>query len=370
MKLNILQENLNKGISLASRFTSTRSQLPILGNILLRTDKARLNIMSTNLEVSVSIRVGAKIDEEGEISIPSKVILDLVSNLPKESIELESSGEQLKISTGTFSSKILGMNTSDFPKIPSSVNKDKSILLSKKEIIEALPQLAFATSTDETRPILTGIVFIVDEDSLTLAATDGFRLSKKVIPFKSDSKRKVVVPKSVLNELTRLIEGDDTFYLELVEGEKQIVFGVDDVVLTSRILEGEYPDFEKIIPKESVVKVFVDKEEFVRAVKLSSVFARDSANIVKLEILKDSVKFSAESSASGSQDTKIDSKTEGALPSDFKISFNFRFLEEFAHSVKGEEICMSFTTTVAAGVFTDTSDKNYLHLIMPVKVQS
>jgi DNA polymerase-3 subunit beta len=150
--------------------------------------------------------------------------------------------------------------------------------------------------------------------------------------------------------------------------EKQVIFGIGDTVLTSRLLEGEYPDFAKIIPKSSSIKVLLDKEEFVRAVKLASIFARESANIVKIKVLKDSVNVSAESSAAGSQETKVDAKVESG-EKDFEISFNYRFVEEFLHSVGGEEVKMEFSSVSAPGVFTDTSDSSYLHLIMPVKVQ-
>ena len=155
MKLSVLQESLRKAVTQASRFVSTRSALPILGNILLTSTKTKLKISSTNLEISVSTSVGAKIEEEGELSIPSKVLSDIVNNLPKGTISLESDKEQLKMTSVGFSSKVLGMNSADFPKISNSVDKDKSLVLSSKELLKTLPQVVFATSTDETRPILT-----------------------------------------------------------------------------------------------------------------------------------------------------------------------------------------------------------------------
>lgn len=367
MKLTILQEDLAKAITQASRFVSTRSQLPILGNILLRATKTKLNISSTNLETSILIKTGAKIEEEGEISIPSKVITEIVNNLPKDQIILESEKEQLKIKSPNFNSSVLGINASDFPKIPASVSD--SILLPKKEILESLSQITFATSVDETRPILTGVLFVFDKKELTLVSTDGFRLSKKKINLeKSVTKQlKTIVPKSVLLELGRLSEDIETIEMEIQEKEKQIIFGLGDIVLSSRLLEGDYPDFERIIPKESLISVRLDKEEFLRAVKLASVFARDSANIVKIKLLKDLVKISAESNSSGNQENQIEAKIEGKTDN-FEIAFNFRFLEEFIHSVIGEEIEIKFITSDKAGVFTDSTKKECLHLIMPVRV--
>lgn len=369
MKLTVLQENLAKAVNQASRFASQRSQLPILGNILLKATKTKLTISSTNLEISILTQIGAKIEEEGEISIPSKVISELVSNLPKEQVTLESEKEQLKITTSGFNSKVLGMNASDFPKIPN--NLTKPLILPTKEILESLSQVIFATSTDETRPILTGVLVILDVNNLVLVATDGFRLSQKKIKFsaqkESFGKQKIVIPKGVLTELGRSLDEVSEVQLEIQEKDKQVIFGLGDVVLSSRLLEGEYPDFEKIIPKSSSISVRLDKEDFLRAVKLASIFARDAANIVKIKLLKDSVKVLAESSTSGSQETQVEAKVEGEVK-DFEIAFNFRFLEEFLHSIKGEEVKMEFTTTDKAGVFIDSSDPEYLHLIMPVRV--
>jgi DNA polymerase III subunit beta len=371
MKLTVLQENLAKAVTQASRFASTRSQLPILGNILFKTTKTKLAVSSTNLEISVVSQIGAKIESEGEISIPSKVISELVSNLPKENIVLESDKEQLKITTSGFASKLLGMNASDFPKIPDSLNKPFD--LPKKELIEALSQVIFATSVDETRPILTGVLFILNKGSITLVATDGFRLSQKKIVLNTKKNepdnQKIVIPKGVLGEIGRSIEEVTEIKLEIQEKEKQAIFGLEDVILSSRLLEGDYPDFEKIIPKTSFITVRTDKEEMLRAVKLAAIFAREAANIVKFKFFKDSVKVLAESGSSGSQETDIEAKIEGDIK-DFEIAFNFRFLEEFLHSVIGDEVKMEFTTPDKAGVFTDSSDPNYLHLIMPVKVQS
>jgi DNA polymerase-3 subunit beta len=371
MKLQILQENLEKAVSLTSRFASSRAQLPILGNILFSTKKSKIYISSTNLEISASVQVGAKIEEEGEISIPAKVISELVANLPKETVILSAEKEQLKVSVSGFASTVLGMNSTDFPKIPNTVDKDRSIAFSQAEIIKALGQVLFAASTDETRPILTGVLFLFGKNSLSLVATDGFRLSRKTLSLKVGKivTDNVVIPKGVLSELSRTTSEDEEILFGVQEKEKQVIFGMGNTVLTSRLLEGEYPDFDKIIPKSSSIKILLDKEEFMRAVKLASIFARESANIVKIKVFKDSINVSAESGTAGSQETKVDAKIDSA-EKDFEIAFNCRFIEDFLHSVVGEEVKMEFSSISAPGVFTDTSDSSYLHLIMPVKVQS
>ncbi|MCX6706057.1 MAG: DNA polymerase III subunit beta [Candidatus Woesebacteria bacterium] len=373
MDLEVLQENLSKALSITSRFVSSRAQLPVLANILLRGDKTKLILSATNLETSASISLGAKIKEDGELTIPAKNFFEIVSNLNSGTIHLISEKESLRITGSGFTGRISGMNASDFPKVPQIIKKDESIDLSKTKFLNALPQVSFAASSDEGRPILTGILFILSKKNLSLVATDGFRLSKKTINLeKAGREIKIVIPKNILLEVSRVGEENENILLGVKEKEKQIVFGLDNLILSSRVLEGEFPDFEKIIPKNSSVKVRVDKEEFLRAVKLSSVFARDSANIVKIKIMKDSIKLSAESSQVGNQETVIDAKinTEGPELVEGEISFNYKFLEDFLRAVTGEEVVMEFNNASSPGVFTDPKDPNFLHLIMPVKVQT
>lgn len=367
MDLEVLQENLNKALSITSRFVSSRAQLPVLANAFLKADKTKLIVSATNLETSASISLGAKIKEGGELTIPAKSVFETVSNLTPGTIHLTSEKESLKIAGSGFIGRISGMNASDFPDVPQTIKKDESINLSKTEFLEALPQVSFAVSLDEGRPILTGILFILSPKSLSLVATDGFRLSRKIISLEGIKKEmKTVIPKNILLEVSREGEEKENILLDVKGKEKQVIFGLDNLTLSSRVLEGEFPDFEKIIPKNSSVKVRVDKEELLRAVKLSSVFARDSANIVKIKMMKDSIKLSAESSQVGNQETTLDAKVEGEL---IDISFNYKFLEDFLRAVTGEEVVMEFNNASSPGVFTDPKDPNFLHLIMPVKVQ-
>jgi DNA polymerase-3 subunit beta len=369
MKTQVLQENLSKALSVASRFTNTKAQLPVLGNILLSSQKTKLLVSSTNLEISVSIYVGAQSKEEGEITIPAKTITEIISNLPIGTINIESEKEQVKISSQSFSSLVSGMNAADFPPIPQKTDTKKGIILNKEKFTEALSQVLFAVSIDETRPILTGVLFILKKDELVLVATDGFRLSQKKISTKGGAPLKVILPRAALGELVHISEEEEILF-SFKEKDKQALFVFSNTLLSSRVLEGEFPDFEKIIPKTSTLDIFIDKQEFERGVKLASVFARDSANIIKLSIKKEEVEISAESSQSGSQKSQIDAKIEGKIPSDgFTIAFNYRFLEEFTHSIKGEEIKIQLSTPDAPGIFTDPKDPEFLHLIMPVRIQ-
>lgn len=374
MKLKILQENLNEAFHITSRFTSSHVQLPVLANVLLSARNNKLLVSATNLEMSVSITLGAQVEGEGEITVPSRIITDLVSNLPLGTISLESEKEQLIISGEEFKSNISGMNSSDYPSLPKEIGKT-SLNLENKALIEGLSQVLFAVSTDETRPFLTGILFVFKGKEALIVATDGFRLSRKKITLDSNIKEeKIIIPKGILGELSRLLKSENVKF-EYRKDDKQVVFAVDKMILASRVIEGEFPDFERIIPKTSNIKVFVDKEELLRAVKLASVFAREAANVVKIIIRKDAIELAAESQLSGSGENKVDAKVEfleGDYDDDKKLSiaFNYRFLEDFVNSVTGEEVQIGLNDPNSPGVFTDPKDSNYLHLIMPVRIQS
>lgn len=374
MKIVVLQENFKKAVALSSHFVSQKAQLPILGNILLKTEKSKLILSSTNLETSVSTSIGAKVEKEGEITINGKTLNDVVTNLSSGNIEIEVEKEQVKLVSGSFKSKILGSNSSDFPKIPTSLDK-KTFILNKSEFIDSLSKVLFSVSPDETRPILTGVLFVSDDSTLYLVATDGFRLSEVKIKNKTKLPDfKIIIPKAVLNELSRTTEDGD---IEICfdKENNQIVFGIGDTVFSSRLIEGEFPDYGKIIPNTSICTVNIDKNELEKAIKLASVFARDSGNIIKLIIMptlrdkKEELIIKAESANSGNQETSLEIRSEDPINSEINIMFNYRFIEEFLKVVEDDEIQMQVSDNNKASKFLDLKHPNFLHIIMPIKTQ-
>ena len=304
MKLHVLQENLEKYLNFANKFTSNKAQLPVLANIKLSAKNGKLSISSTNLEISYNTLIGAKVKKEGEITVPANVICDIVSNLNSGPIELSSEKENLNIKSSDFSSLVSGMNSSDFPKIPEKLLKD-NISLSKKDFVDSLMKVLYSVSTDETRPVLTGVLFIFDKDSLIMVATDGFRLSRKRIKVaKILDIQKMIIPKSVLFEMTRLVFDEEDVKLSFSKDDNQVIFAMGSMILSSRVIEGNFPDFEKVIPKEHGLEVTLDKEELSQAIKLASVFARDSANMIKFKVKKNILTVSSESQYSGKQEKK------------------------------------------------------------------
>jgi DNA polymerase-3 subunit beta len=372
MKIQVLQENLSEAVNLATRFTSSRAQLPVLANIMLSTKKNKLLLSATNLELSINISLGAKVENEGKLTVPARILSEIVSNLSTGPINLESQKEQLKIETGNFQSTVSGMNASDFPAIPEKL-KGLSVKAEKDGFIDSLSQVLFAVSSDETRPTLTGVLFLVEKNKdITLVSTDGFRLSKKILKEKSTKVSfKVILPKTALNEIVKVAD-EGSLSFSYSKEDNQVIFDLSESIISSRIIEGSFPDFEKIIPKSRTIKVDLAKDDFIQAVKLASVFARDSANVVKLSIKTRGVTLKAESQYSGSQETSVEAKVEGDLgeKKNFEIAFNYRFLEEFSHIVKSDSLVMEFTDPNSPGVFLDPEDNDFLHLIMPVKLQS
>lgn len=367
MKLNLIHSDLNIQIQKAAGFVSKTSQLPILENIVLETENNRLNIKATNLEISFFSSVGAKVTQSGKIAVPAKEFTEILKNISNENVELEVESESLKISTDSNKIELSGMNTSDFPEISQSISK-KAIKLPAQQLKQVLSEVLFSVSRDETRPILTGVLFVFDAQSqkLTLVSSDGFRLSKKELGVEGHFENaQVVVPRNVLTELVRSVEDEEVFF-EYSLSDNEVRFGFGNSVLGSRLIEGQFPDFNKIIPKTSSVTASFEKEEFRRLIKMASVFAKDAANIVHIKIDQDTVKVTAESARAGSQEGSLPAKVEG---DPLTIAFNWRFLDEYLGIVQGEEVKLNLGSTTSPGVFKDPKNPNLLHLIMPVRLQ-
>ncbi|MEK7169018.1 MAG: DNA polymerase III subunit beta [Patescibacteria group bacterium] len=370
MKLTVLQEKLKNAVSLTSHFISVKAQLPILSNILLKTDKSRLILQATNLETSISTSIGAKIETEGEITVNGKVLNELVSNLQSGQVELEAVKEQLKITSNNFKSNILGSNTSDFPIVPNTLSKD-SFTLKTSEFTNSLAKILFAVSSDETRPILTGVLFVFLKGRLSLVSTDGFRLTEIQLKTKIDiPDLKIIVPKTILNEISKLTNNEDT-EVSFDKQNNQIIFKIEDTVLSSRIIEGEFPDYQKIIPTSSIATINVDKNELEKAIKLASVFARDSGKIIKLRINSEELIINAESSASGNQETSLGIRREElGDEKEIDIMFNYSFIEDILKVVTDDEVKIIIAPDNKACKFLDSKSSNLLHIIMPIKIQN
>lgn len=366
MKFTILQENFKSAVNLASHFITNKVQLPILGNIYIKADKTNINLQATNLENSISINLAAKVEKEGEITVNGKTLNDIISNLGSGNLEIEVDKEQILISKDKFKSKILGVNSSDFPKT-TTLSTKQTFSIDLEEFNKSLSKTLFSVSNDETRPILTGVLLLNSKDGCFLVSTDGFRLTEVNLILKEELPYfKIVIPRSILNELSKTNEkGQLNVFID--KENNQILFNLENITFSSRLIEGEFPDYKKIIPTTSIGEVIVDKEELEKAIKLASVFAREGGNIVKLKIEENQLIVVAESSTSGNQETQIEVKIKDFEKKDFEIMFNFRFIEEAVKVIESGEVQIQFSENNKATKFLDTKNKKFLHIIMPIK---
>jgi DNA polymerase III subunit beta len=373
MKVSLLQENLNTALGHVSRFVSSKTQLPILNNILLSTDNGRLRLSATNLELGINYWIGAKIDQEGSITVPAKEITEFVSYLPTGKIDLDlNQNNLLSLVSSKAESSFTTTLPADYPTIPG-INPDTSFELDLAIFSQAISQIAYSAAIDDTRPVLTSILCQFTVESLKLVATDGFRLSLKEIKLVNPIKFKkgidnltFLIPAKSLIEVTRLAKNTKTIRIGLTSDEHQVVFVLDDLEIVSRLIEGDYPDYKRIIPDSYITKISLDREELLQAIKIASVFARESANVVRFSIKSSNIEITANAPQIGQNKASVEAKIEG---DPLEIAFNFKFVSDFLSSSKGSEIIIELNESLSPGFFHDQTEPSLIHIIMPVRLQ-
>src|SRR3989304_7205180 len=309
MKITILQSNLNKALGIISRAVSTKSNLEILGCILLKTEGGRLKLSSTNLEIGISYYIGGKVDKNGEIAVPARLFIDYINSLPNKKIEIELEGGIIKLENDGYKSSIKILPSEEFPLIPQT-KKEKGFKISKEELKKTIGLTSFAAAVDESRPVLSGIYLSIKEDALTLAATDSYRLAEKKTKIKGKGNAEVILPARGLMELSRILEGEGD--VEIFIDENQALFRTEDLEFTTRLIEGNFPDYKKIIPEASETKVKLNKDEFLNAIKAVSLFSRESTNSINLNVnKKGEIEVSSPESQSGDSTAVVSAEVDG-----------------------------------------------------------
>ena len=370
MKVVLLQENLNNALRLVLRAVSSRGQLPILNNVLIKTENGRLKLQTTDLSIAIASWVGTKIIDEGAITVPCKMIAEFIASLPAEKVTLEAKNGLLSLKSGKHKADINGLAASEFPIISPKKGGEK-YLIPVSVFEQMIKKTAFAAAADEGRPILTGVLTLLKKGLLTMAATDGYRLSKIDKKIESDDKQSfsLVIPARSLLEVSKSIVEEDegkNFKMEVFKQEGSVVFSSKDIEVITKTIEGKFPDYEKIIPQSHEAETVVDCQELERAARIASIFARDSANIIRLSVEKDKLLVSANTAEVGSNVTEVDCKTKGK---EGKIAFNSRYLLDFLAAQEAEEISFEFAGPLSPGVFKGIKSEDFLHIIMPVRVQ-
>ncbi len=372
MKLSVMQENLARGLSVVSRAVSTRSTLPVLANVLLRTEDAGLKLTATNLEIGITYWVPGKIETDGATTVPAKLLTDLVNSLQGgDRVDLElGPGETLDLRCGRFESHLKGIDAEEFPAIQTTGERPTT-RISQKVLRRALEQTAFAAASDEARPILTGVLCRFEGETLTLAAADNYRIAVTTVAvLDSVPDTSIVVPARALTELMRVLaDTDDPVELVLAQSKNQILFHLEGVDIVSRLIDGQFPNYQSILPTAHTTRAVVDREELLRAVRPAALIAHESANIVKLQFVVDGaagIVVSANAEI-GDHVGQVEAAIEGDGTT---IAFNARYLADVLTNVTAEQFAIELQGPLAPGVFKPIGDNGYVHVVMPVRTTS
>jgi DNA polymerase III subunit beta len=376
MKLTCLQENLNRGLSIVGRAVATRTTLPITNNVLLATDDGRLKLIATNLEMAISCWIGAKIEEEGSITVPARLLTEFVSSLPSDTIAVNLSPQTktLGLKCARFEARISGIDAKEFPPIPS-VDDGTTTQVKVEALRQAINQVVFAAATEESRPVLTGVCTQFEGSKVTLAAADGFRLAVFNMPIKDKigEKIEVIIPARTLAELNRLIgDQEEAVTVTLNPNKSQVLFRLKSIELVSQLVQGAFPNYSQLIPKSYNTRVIVNVAEFLRATKTASIFARDGSGIVRLVVTPGSesnpgrLAVSARSEEIGDDVGEIDATVEGA---EAKIAFNGKYLTDVLSVLHESQVALEITNPSSPGLIRPVGTDNYTHVVMPMFVQ-
>lgn len=364
MKIQITQNNLNKALSLLSRVASSRTPLPILSNILLKASGGKLELAATNLEVAITHTAAGKIDEEGTVAIPARLLHDFVAQLPKDlTVDLVFEDTKLFITAGSYSSHIQGSAADDFPAIPNTV-EGATVTLDATTLKTALERTMLAASNDETRPVLGGVYFHTVDGKLFIAATDGYRLAESEVSAVKESIN-AVVPSSTLQDVLRIVQDNPEEDVSLQFDASQFGVRSGSTVLVSRLIDGQYPEYKQLIPESSEVTAQVGREELLTAAKLAGLFARETGGSITLKASEGDKTLTVSSVASQVGDNS--SAVSGTVSGTGEVVVNVRYLTDALNCFDAKTISFRFSGTISPCVLSSDDQSGYQHIVMPLK---
>lgn len=362
MKLQVTQENLNRALSSVARVANSRGTLPILANVLIKTSNNRLSLSATNLDIAITHFIGAKVKQEGSITVPARLMQDFVNNLPSGVIELDLQETKLHIATDKYQSVVNGIMADDFPIMPA-ITEGKTWEIKGADFKKALQQVVFAASSDETRPVLTGVLLQGQDGNLFMAATDSYRLAERQLGA-NKALINLLIPAVAMHDLLRVL-GEADEILKVTHDEQQALLKVGDIELVTRLLDGKYPDYRKLIPGKFTTQAILKRADLLNVTKVSSLFARESAGSVTIEVDEINKQLSIRSVASqlGENTATAEAKIKGSG----NITLNSRYLLDGLNAMSGDEIVFSFNGKLEPTQLHDPADSAYRHIIMPLK---
>ena len=362
MKLTVTQENLSRALNTVSRIASSRGSLPILSNVLLKTKDNQLYIAATNLDVAISETVGSKILKEGSVTVPARLMQDYVASLPSSTLTLEVKDNKLSITTEHHSSSMNGTPADDFPVMPV-IENGSTLTIPTDSFKQALQQVLFAASSDESRPVLTGLYLHTHNGALYAAATDSYRLAEKKID-NEDSDVNLLIPASSLQEVLRAIR-DDSDAVNIQHDSQQARIEIGSVELVTRLIEGTYPDYRKLLPKQHATTAVTMKSDLQEITKVSSLFAREAAGGITVTVSEGPQEISIKSIAS--QVGENNAVAEAQITGDAVITLNSRYVLDALGAVESDEVQMNINGKLDPCLLTDPHNDDYVHVVMPVK---
>ncbi len=362
MKLQVTQENLSRALQTVGRVANTRGTLPILANVLLKTVDNRLSIAATNLDIAITNFIGSKITQEGSITVPARLMAEFVSSLPSGVINLDLQENKLHISADQYQSVINGVAAEEFPVMPA-VTGGQSWAVAGSVLKKALQQVVLAASNDEARPVLTGVYVHTHEGKLHLAATDSYRLAEKTL-IKTKETVDLLIPASAMQDLLRIV-ADNEDEVVVTHDDQQVLFRVGDVELVTRLIEGKYPDYRKLIPQAFTTNATLKRAELTNITKVSSLFARESAGSITIHVDAAAQKVSIRSIAS--QLGENTASADGTIEGEGDITLNSRYLLDALQVLSGDDVQLCFNGKLEPCVLKDPKTPDYTHLIMPLK---
>ena len=375
MRVSVRQENLAKGLSIVGRAVENRPTLPVLANVLLSTEEARLKLaaMDMSLGMSVTCWIGAKVDEPGEITLPKNTLADLVSNLSPERVDLtlDKATQTVNVRCGATVSNIKGIDADEFPLLPE--DGTGQIFVQGRELKEMIAQTVFATAKSDDRPVLTGVYTEFNGNTITMAAADGYRLAVRTgeIDHNFDQSFSMVVPGRVLAEVARIISDDDDEVGITLPGDRDVVmFHLNNALVSSQLLEGKFPDFSAVIPRSYSTSTVVYTSDLLRACKRAAIFARDAAGSAQI-IVKPAgspgepgeVIIAGRSNERGDNTGMVDASVEGEA---LDISLNVEYLIDVLNVIPDERVVLQSNGATSPGVLRPENRDNFVHIIMPM----
>ncbi len=398
MWVTCLQENLSRGLAVVGRAVASRATLPVTQNVLIQPDGNRLKLTATNLEIAISVWLGAQIEAvsidsipdktrgdlcpdcthfgEGAVTIPARTLIDFINSMPDRKVEIDLNTEAwgINLQCANYTASFYGTKPCDFPPVPS-VEDGATAIIPAESLKGSVERVAFAAAADDSRPVLTGVKMDLSESRYTLAAADGFRLAVDTgeLSGETEAELGVIIPARTLSEVQRLVgDRDKTVEIKITESRGQALFKLQSVEVVTQLVQGTFPDYEKLIPVGHGTVVTVDLQDFMQATRAASIFARDGSGIIRL--------FMNPGEGGSDGEMKVQSRAEevgdneGVIPAkidgeESRVAFNSKFLTDVLAVLDGDEVSLETTTPSSPGVVRAGNHAGYTHVVMPMFVQ-